>query len=713
MQYINEAYRNELGLPFRGKSHVKAYIGLVNSEAQQNATITSNYSGSETHLYDGSELANVSSTERNGSMTFTFGNYYQLNIAGITLKLRGELPDYLVITNGSTEATIAVEGEEVLLDEGFMECHTMTITPNVGKLSLKSILFGVGLQFTDKQIINTYRENIVSHIANELPIKIFTLTVDNRNHLFNKDNPYGYANYIEEKQEIRYEYSRELEGGGEYKIKGGKVLIQKWSSDDYQAKFTCAGYLDFLEGKFYKGQFYENGISAFDLAKIVFADAGITNYKLDSSMKSVMIYNPIPVIEYRDALKMIANASRCTLYEDRDGDICIKNSNEPSFIGQVEFFGGTRYSIPSSILEDNSDNYADAEYEYAKADGSLIFLPEVDSFRNVGFVSSELADENGHFSNDPHIDITFVSEYTMKRAFLFFSLLLPTSITITCKLAGEVVDTQTITNIDMTTIYSYEGNIDFMRIEFNSAYTNQRIHLNYIDIDGQIDYLLTYHELKYTPIANSLERVKNLRVHYYTYNKEVTEGEVTSVSAVSTIKAVKGNNTVILNEPYYDYRVSAGEIVEQGAYYLVVYSQIGRTIDIYATPYNITENIHEIGIHEKGVEKNSENPLVSTLSMAKQQGRWLEDYFDDDIDYDLTYRGDPILDADDLIYLENHFVLENQIRIERETISTSMGMDFSCQLQARRTFYMTDARADYAVVGRFRVGEVLGGGTTS
>ena len=277
MQYVNEAYRNELGLPFRGKSHVKAYIGLVNSYAQQNATITSSYSGSEEHLYDGSDLANVSSTERNGSMTFTFGNFYQLNIAGITLKLRGDLPDYLVITNGAVEATIAVEDEEVILDEGFMECHTMTITPNVGKLSLKSIVFGVGLQFTDKQIINTYRENIVNHIANELPMKVFTLTVDNRNHLFNKDNPYGYANYIEEKQEIRYEYSRELVDGGEYKIKGGKVLIQKWSSDDYQAKFTCVGYLDFLEGKFYKGQFYENGISAYDLAKIVFADAGITN----------------------------------------------------------------------------------------------------------------------------------------------------------------------------------------------------------------------------------------------------------------------------------------------------------------------------------------------------------------------------------------------------------------------------------------------------
>ena len=112
-------------------------------------------------------------------------------------------------------------------------------------------------------------------------------------------------------------------------------------------------------------------------------------------------------------------------------------------------------------------------------------------------------------------------------------------------------------------------------------------------------------------------------------------------------------------------------------------------------------------IHEKGIEKNSSNPLIGTQMMAQRQLVWLKDYYDDDLEYNLTYRGDPILDADDLIYLENRFVPYNEIRIQEETISTSAGMDFSCKLRGRRTFYQTDATLSKAIVGRVRVGEEI------
>ena len=164
---------------------------------------------------------------------------------------------------------------------------------------------------------------------------------------------------------------------------------------------------------------------------------------------------------------------------------------------------------------------------------------------------------------------------------MYFSVVLPTAVTITCKLAGEVVDTQTLTAFDFTTVFMCDKTIDFMQISFNGAYTNQRIHLSHIEMDGTIDYLLTYHELKNTPIANSLEKVSDLKVHYYTYNYEKTEigtsrssyvrvntvtntdgGESVDIatgtsdygSAISTVKAVEGDNTVIFNEAYYNYK---------------------------------------------------------------------------------------------------------------------------------------------------------------
>lgn len=734
MQYVTEEYRQEMHNKWRGHSSVYAYIGLINSDAQRTAHITSSFSGSEDHLYDSSASGLVTSTENDGSITFTF-DYYELNIAGFTLTF-GTQPYSVTITNGSkTETFITNAKENYRIDDGYNNCHYIKITPNTGKLSLKSITFGIGLQFTDRQLISTVRENTVSHISADLPSKIFTMTVDNRTNMFSKDNPFGYANYLQEKQEVTYEYGREMSDGSIYKIKGGKVRLKSWTSNDHEATFRCVGNLDYLEGVFHKGQYYKDGISAYALAEQVFEDAGITNYVLDESLKRVSIFNPIPLCEYREALKMIANASRSVLYEDRDGNICITNSNLPSYIYTVEFEGAANYSIPTAIFDDNSMyNYADAEHEYATADGSLLFLPENDSFRQVGFVSSQIANSNGQFTNDPHMDIKFKSEFVLSKFILNFAVVVPTSVTITCKWNGNTVNTQTLTNLSLATSYIYEGTIDEIVIRFNGANTNQRIHLNNIRLIGEINYELTYHELKDTPEATSLEKVSKINVHTYAFNEEKLEegyskssyinidrkenedgGDTVSIdtgssvygSAVATIKATVGENLVTFNDPYYNYKVTHGTIKESGVYYCVVVSDIEQDIDIYAQPYSITDNVYTVNIHERGVEKNSENPLIGSSIMAKQQAEWLRDYYDDDLEYSLVYRGDPILDADDLIYLENKFVANNEIRITQETISTSMGMNFSCNLLARRTSYQVNSTTEKAIVGRVKIGEVL------
>lgn len=734
MEKTTEQYRSEMKLPFRGASSVYAYIGLINSDAQRNATITSSYDGSEEHLYDSSSASSVVSKEADGSMTFTFTDLYEINIAGLTLGFT-TTPSSITVTNGTKTSTYVVNNAECTIDDGYTNCHYIKITPNSGKLSLNSITFGIGIQFGNRQILSTTRQNVVNHISNELPKKTFSLTINNRNNMFNKDNPYGYSNYLEEKQEIRFEYGREMSDGSIYKIKGGKVYLKNWTSDDYEARFSCVGKIDFLEGKYHKGQLYENGISAYDLATDVFEDAGITEYRLDDSLKKIQIYNPIPIVEYREALKMIANASRCVLYEDRDGNICITNANMPSYVGDVTFTGAQSYCIPSAIFDDNSlYNYADAEHEYVYADGSLLFLPSDESFKQVGFVSSQIANSSGLFTNNPHIDISFKSEFSLTKMILNFAVILPTSITITSKLSGNTVDTQTLTNLSMATVYEYEGMIDALTITFNSATANQRIHLNSLSLIGGIEYNLTYHELKDTPIASSLEKVANINVHCLSFNQEKMDegtsksssinidrtenedgGETVNIStttseygsAVATIKANVGDNLVTFDSPYYNYKISAGTIKESGVYYLVITSDIEQDIDVFAQPYSVTDNIYTTKVHEKGVDKEANNPLISNVTMARAQGEWLKSYYDDDLEYSLTYRGDPTLDADDLIYLENKFVANNEIRVVDESINTSMGMDFSCKLQARRTSYQVDAKLSMAILGRFRLGEVL------
>jgi hypothetical protein len=317
--------------------------------------------------------------------------------------------------------------------------------------------------------------------------------------------------------------------------------------------------------------------------------------------------------------------------------------------------------------------------------------------------------------------------------YLTFGVVVPTQFTVYCYLDSALVNSYTTTNPSSTVVsLSINETVDKIVIGGITASPNQRFHLNHIEIEGGTEYLLTYHELRETPVATSLERVKNINVHINTYSKSTTEdgsalnqkvnvnyytnsdgGVTADIStsessyggSISSVNAVKGLNHVTFEKPYFNYKVSAGTIVDSGVYFVDIKSDKAQTIDIYAESYNSTENTYTLKVHEKGTDKESNNPLISDINMAMRQADWLREYYDDDLEYSLTYRGDPVLDADDLIYLENDFVENNEIRIVEETINTSVGIDFSCRLNARRNSYQTDATLQRAVVGRVRLGE--------
>ena len=761
MYYTTEEYRQEMKEVLRGHTSVNVYMSLINNIAQTTAHITSSFSGDESSLYDSSLIdedayieysttvipesqasmngtvttlyyahfdesttvihtsssgEGVTSTENDGSITFEFGES-GLNIAGLTITFKTK-PTSITVTNGTKTVTTTVDDLSYVLDSSFRNSDYIKITPNSGKLSLYAILFGIKLQFSDRQLLNTSRHNSIDHTSNELPIKTFSFTVDNNAHLFNKDNPNGYVDFIQEKQEVVFEYGHDMPDNSIYLIKGGKVLLNNWSSDNTQAKFSCVGRLDYLGGTFYRGQYYENGISAYDLLEFIFADAGETHYKLDNALKNVIIFNPVPVCTHREALQYVANASRCILYEDRDGNINVQNANRPSFIYDVEFEGETDYTIGSTLFEDNSaSNYADAENNYADASGEMLFLPEKESYVSVGFVSAEISGSNNRFQTNPTIDITFKAEYNMTGLTLNFAYLYAKSFEVEFFCNGlKVDDVEVSNNTEMSYTHTVDEIIDEIKITFfETAESYQRIHLNNLKLDGFLEYELTNRDLKTPAVASSLDLVSKVNVHSYTFAKESNEegtshnaylnvdttpnsdgGDTIDLSlaeseygsSVASIDADVGENLIILDNAFYNYKVTAGTILESGAYYLIVYSSVPQHIDVFANPYNITDNVFTLNIREKGVEKDLKNQLIGTQVMARQLATFLKDYYDDDIEYSIIYRGDPVIDADDLIYLENEFVSLNEIRITEETLNTSMGLDFTCSLMARRNRFV-------------------------
>lgn len=79
--------------------------------------------------------------------------------------------------------------------------------------------------------------------------------------------------------------------------------------------------LDFgKDGADGKGQYYETGITLYDLAVLVLEDAGVAqeDYYLDTYLKKITVYNPLPNVRHKEALQIIANAGRCS---ESGGDV--------------------------------------------------------------------------------------------------------------------------------------------------------------------------------------------------------------------------------------------------------------------------------------------------------------------------------------------------------------------------------------------------------
>ena len=85
-------------------------------------------------------------------------------------------------------------------------------------------------------------------------------------------------------------------------------MCAQWESDDYTATIRCQDVFRNLDGEFSKGIYAPDGKSYYDLALEVLEDAGQTDFYIDPYLKALYTKNPLPRVEHRQALQIIANA---------------------------------------------------------------------------------------------------------------------------------------------------------------------------------------------------------------------------------------------------------------------------------------------------------------------------------------------------------------------------------------------------------------------
>lgn len=198
------------------------------------------------------------------------------------------------------------------------------------RIRVNQLLFGIMETYTDENLISAESKEKTTMINSELPTHTFKFTIDNMNKLFNPDNPQGWYRYILQQQPISYEWGYQLDDGTIEWILGGKMLLTgSVEAGENQVSFSTTSLINYLTKVYKKGVYNSSGRSLYDLAVDVLEDSNIdsSQYNLWSGLKSIKTDAPLPKLEARQLLQIIATTGNCILFTNRENVINIQPFN--------------------------------------------------------------------------------------------------------------------------------------------------------------------------------------------------------------------------------------------------------------------------------------------------------------------------------------------------------------------------------------------------
>ena len=121
-----------------------------------------------------------------------------------------------------------------------------------------------------------------------------------------------------------------------------------------------------------------------------------------------------------------------------------------------------------------------------------------------------------------------------------------------------------------------------------------------------------------------------------------------------------------------------------GNYYVTLkFSKTGTfRLEVFGYRYKIVEQYAIKTLRSRGKTIKWENPLISDIKMATELAEWLGEYYSIGIEYEYDTRGNPEIDANDIVYQENEFHEGMKVNIYRQTLN--FNQSFSGKVTARR-----------------------------
>lgn len=747
MYNVSQAYKDSMKSQIRNHSYMRVTLGLINQDAQNTAYVEdqgiyynfSDFQGIFRKTEDFSPYATYEKDffKADGSMKFlprSESNYIKNgiisrnlhyvgfafefifssgkhDIKGLTVKFGENYPSKItVVTSSGYRKEYDLENR--IFETSDVFTNTGSITIQINNMSMTStrpridyIKFGLGLEYDNEWIYNIDYNATLSVIDEDLPQSSFSIELKNEEQIFNVDNPNSAINFFEPGQNLSVSSGYELDDGMVEWMPLQTMYINDWSADDEKLTIQAVDCLQFMSDNYYKGVYSSVGISLYDLAVDVFTDAGFSEdeYVLDEYLKDVVVHNPLPNVTHKEALQIIANAGRSILSYDRYGRPSIQTSFLPDFTASDN---GTLYFSDGSGIEDavSKKKYATYEQDYWTANGDFYFAPK-SGIADTEYISSQIANAAGSFTTNPLIEIQLEASFKCYGIKIKFSDNLPEAFTIRTYLNDAVNSTNTISSgIEEDFEFSYEfPEFDKMTLEFTKGSPNSRIHIQYFTFGEESNYMISYDDMYSPPIGTQLEIIKRLKVSRTVYSNSNTTEELITDEIV-----YQGENLIYyFDDPSYNYSIEMTDgsgnvqISSSGCYFVEIRFldvNIGNTVSftVKGKKYNLSTSIYTKQLNNRGNDKEWNNPLISDYQHCIDVAEWISDYYTPAIEYEIEYRGDPALDAGDVIFHESQYADRIKTIIEEMQLGFNGGLSGTLRTRRRENVDRTENKlADF------------------
>lgn len=722
MYQTSDEYAESMKKPIRNRSYMVVSIGMINQDAQRSAKVSdqnkyaefSDFNAIFDSVWNGNPYAtfehdffkadgnmvflprNSSEYINNGliskdlfsdefSMKFAFG-CGKSDIKGLTIQFGDNYPTAFVVATDSGSTTSFVNDSSYFeTDKVFEDTESITITiasmkNQNGRVRINYMKFGVGLEYDNDRIDSAESKSTLSMINDDLPQVDFSVTLTNYDQIFNVDNPESAINFLESGQNVNVMLGYELDDENLEWIQMHSMYLSEWNSDDSQAVIRAIDRFQLMNDTYYKGKYYADGISLYDLAVQVFEDAGIANdeYFIDPYLKNVIVKNPLPKVLHKEALQIIANAGRCVLSYNRYGKISIDSAFSPDYTTSSN---GTINGSDADSVDSNSVKYEYATYEkdYWKADGSMLFFRR-NGNTNCGYVSSQISGDDCTFEENPVITRVYEAKCSIYSLPIKFQDNIVSDMIIRTYVDGVLSDTLNIEGNELNELEIAHEFLEFDRMEIEFTKTmlpHSRVKIDYIAPGSDTNYRIEQDDLFSAPVSTQIEKIKNLKVARTMLTESSSFEEL-----ISDTVTYEGDNLLyFFDYPCYGYSVSietdgTASIIEYGSYYIEIALDginVGEevTVSVNGYKYNESTAYYIMAINDKGNDKEWNNPIISDASHVKQVADWIANYFASPVEYELDYRGEPALDVGDTVFQENKYndklkavIEESQLKFE-------------------------------------------------